>query len=80
MYDPITGMQRLPLDLQSWPADLESTPASTRAEEIPFWLIMPRKEVSVRGEGKRRRGKLQEKGGHALPEGELLSYDGGGRR
>ena len=44
--------ERLPLDLQSWPADLERTPAATRPEEIPFWLVVPRKEVSVRGQGK----------------------------
>jgi len=43
--------ERLPLDLQSWPSDLEKRPAETRKEEIPFWLIVPRKEVSVRGQG-----------------------------
>ncbi|HWB80749.1 MAG TPA: hypothetical protein VG755_37560 [Nannocystaceae bacterium] len=44
--------ERLPLDEQSWPIDLERTPAATRAEEIPFWIVMPRKETSVRGQGK----------------------------
>jgi hypothetical protein len=44
--------ERLPLDFQSWPSDLEKTAAKARPEEIPFWLIVPRKEVSVRGQGK----------------------------
>ncbi|MBC8067771.1 MAG: hypothetical protein IAG13_05500, partial [Deltaproteobacteria bacterium] len=43
--------KRLPLDEQSWPADLERTPATARAEEIPFWIVMPRKETSVRSKG-----------------------------
>lgn len=43
---------RLPLDLQSWPNDLDLAPAEARPEEIPFWVVVPRKEVSVRAEGK----------------------------
>lgn len=43
---------RLPLDAQSWPTTLNDLPAELRAESIPFWLTMPRKEVSARGEGK----------------------------
>lgn len=44
--------ERLPLDMQSWPSDLEKTAKAGRPEEIPFWLIVPRKEASVRGQGK----------------------------
>jgi hypothetical protein len=42
----------LPLNLQSWPRDLWSTPAPARSETVRFWLTVPRKEVSVRGQGK----------------------------
>lgn len=42
---------RLPLDLQSWPNDLGTRPARARAEEVRFWLTVPRKEVSGRGAG-----------------------------
>lgn len=42
----------LPLDAQSWPNDLVTRPASARSEDITFWLTMPRKEVSARGEGR----------------------------
>jgi len=43
--------ERLPLDLQSWPHTLDHLPAETRKEEIPFWAVMPRKEISGRGQG-----------------------------
>lgn len=46
------NLKRLPLDLQSWPNDLATKPVKGRAEEIPFWVVVPRKEVSVRGQGK----------------------------
>lgn len=42
----------LPLDDQSWPPDLSTTPAATRPETVYFWLTVPRREVSARGEGK----------------------------
>ena len=42
----------LPFNDQSWPADLDSKPAPTRGERVYFYLSVPRKEVSVRGEGK----------------------------
>lgn len=42
---------RLNLDLQSWPADLYAKAVDARTEEIPFWVTLPRKEVSVRGQG-----------------------------
>ena len=41
----------LPYDAQSWPGDLDSAVAPTRSEDVYFWLTVPRKEVSVRGEG-----------------------------
>ncbi|HIA05075.1 MAG TPA: hypothetical protein EYN66_24795 [Myxococcales bacterium] len=37
---------------QSWPPDLTTKPAKTRSERIWFHLIVPRKEISARGEGK----------------------------
>jgi hypothetical protein len=42
----------LPWDEQSWPNDLHQKPANARAERVYFWLTVPRKEISVRGEGK----------------------------
>ncbi len=44
--------ERLNEDLQSWPDTLDHIPAETRSEEVPFWIVMPRKEVSARSEGK----------------------------
>lgn len=41
----------LPLDLQSWPQDLTEKAAPTRSEDVFFWLVMPRKEVSARMHG-----------------------------
>jgi len=42
----------LPLDDQSWPADLSVTPAKARSERVYFTISVPRKEVSVRKDGK----------------------------
>lgn len=42
----------LPYNEQSWPQDLTITPAKAHAERVYFTLAVPRKEVSVRGEGK----------------------------
>lgn len=42
----------LPFNDQSWPPDLDRKPVKARSEKIYFWLTLPRKEVSVRGEGK----------------------------
>jgi hypothetical protein len=42
----------LDLNLQSWPPDLDRVPAQARPETVHFWLSVPRKEVSARGEGK----------------------------
>ncbi len=42
----------LPLNDQSWPPDLDRVPAEAEPETIYFTLAVPRKEVSVRGEGK----------------------------
>jgi hypothetical protein len=35
-----------------WPVDLDRVPAEARAEDVTFWLSIPRKESSARGEGK----------------------------
>lgn len=43
---------RLNEDLQSWPNTLDHVPVELRSEEVPFWVVMPRKEVSERSEGK----------------------------
>lgn len=42
----------LPLDAQSWPQDLTTTPAKTRSETVYAHLLIPRKEISARGQGK----------------------------
>ena len=42
----------LPLDAQSWPNDVATKPAKARSEDVYFWLTMPRREVSARGQGK----------------------------
>lgn len=42
----------LPFDDQSWPADLHSKKAEALSETVYFTLSVPRKEISVRGEGK----------------------------
>lgn len=42
----------LHFDEQSWPEDLATKPAQDRPEEVHFWLTVPRKEISARGEGK----------------------------
>jgi len=42
----------LPHEAQSWPEDLDRVKVNARNEDVYFWLTVPRKEVSVRGEGK----------------------------
>lgn len=42
----------LPFDDQSWPKDLHGKKAQARSETVYFTLSVPRKEVSVRKEGK----------------------------
>ena len=42
----------LSLDTQAWPADLDLLPANARGETVRFHLVVPRKEVSDRGDGK----------------------------
>ncbi len=41
----------LPLNDMSWPEDLTINPAPARAEDVFTWLVVPRKEVSARGNG-----------------------------
>jgi hypothetical protein len=53
LYDRVDAAGNpLPKNDQSWPADLHRVPAKARAERVYFTLVMPRREVSVRGEGK----------------------------
>lgn len=66
----------LSLDDQSWPTDLERRPAKTRAEEIPFWVVVPRKEVSSRGQGKMAPVMLLGHGYTGNRAGELLGFAG----
>jgi hypothetical protein len=40
----------LPWNDQSWPPDLDRVAAEPRTERIYFWLAMPRREASARGE------------------------------
>ena len=40
-----------PFNLQSWPQNLAQQPAATRSEDVFFWAMIPRKEVSVRAAG-----------------------------
>lgn len=42
----------LPYDAQSWPGNLHSDPAPLYSERVYFTLAVPRKEVSVRKDGK----------------------------
>lgn len=42
----------LPLSAQNWPTDLTTKAAAARAERVYFHLMVPRKEISARGEGK----------------------------
>lgn len=42
----------LPLDAQSWPQNLAREKAPARSETVYFWLTIPRKEISARGDGK----------------------------
>jgi len=39
----------LPFDAQSWPQDLDRIPAKTRSERVYFYMTVPRREVSDRG-------------------------------
>jgi dienelactone hydrolase len=42
----------LPFNQQSWPPDLSVTPVTPRKERVYFHMMVPRKEISARGEGK----------------------------
>lgn len=45
--------ERIPMNAQSWPDDLDRVPLDgARAETVYFTLVVPRKEASVRGEGR----------------------------
>jgi pimeloyl-ACP methyl ester carboxylesterase len=51
---PIEGEdgEMLPYDAQIWPPDLDTKPAPMRSETVHFTVVVPRKEISARGEGK----------------------------
>lgn len=66
----------LPLDQQSWPQDLFSKTAPARGEQVYFWLVMPRKEVSARGEGKPVPVVLLGHGYGSNRVGELIGFSG----
>ncbi|MEM6296079.1 MAG: hypothetical protein AAGA54_32700 [Myxococcota bacterium] len=68
--------QPLNLDLQSWPSDLHRQPVSARAEEVPFWAVIPRKEVSARGEGKMAPVVLLGHGYTSNRVGEIIGFSG----
>lgn len=40
----------LPFNAQSWPGDLDRVPAAAVGEDVTFWLTVPRREISPRGE------------------------------
>ena len=42
----------IPYNNQRWPNDLDTKVATARDEPVYFWLTVPRKEVSPRGQGK----------------------------
>lgn len=67
---------RMPLNRQSWPNDLDRVPAPARAETIQFWLVMPRKENSLRGEGKQVPVVLLGHGYATDRIGETLAFSG----
>ncbi len=68
--------KRLNLDLQSWPRELSLNQVEARSEEIPFWVVMPRKEVSARGEGKMVPLVLLGHGYGSNRVGELIGFSG----
>lgn len=68
--------QRLSLDAQVWPTTLDTEPVRPRAESIPFWLSVPRKEVSVRGEGKQAPLVILGHGYTSNRAGEMIGFGG----
>ncbi len=64
------------LDLQSWPGDLHREHANARGERVPFWAVIPRKETSVRGEGKMAPIVLLGHGYGSNRVGELIGFSG----
>ena len=68
--------QPLNLDLQSWPIDMDRNPVAARPEEVPFWAVIPRKEVSVRGEGKMAPIVLLGHGYGSNRVGEMIGFSG----
>ncbi|MBL4688925.1 MAG: hypothetical protein JKY37_30320 [Nannocystaceae bacterium] len=67
---------RLSLDLQSWPDTLDYVPAEVRSEEIPWWVVMPRKEVSARAKHEQLPLVLLGHGYGSNRAGELMGFAG----
>ncbi len=67
---------RLGLDLQSWPNTLDYVPAEVRGEEIPWWVVMPRKEVSARANNEQLPLVLLGHGYGSNRAGELMGFAG----
>ncbi len=67
---------RMPLDEQSWPTTLAHEAATARHEEIPFWLMVPRKEVSVRRDGNMAPLVILGHGYTSNRAGELIGFGG----
>lgn len=66
----------LNLELQSWPQDLDRVPAPTRSETIYYWLVMPRKEVSGRGQNQQIPVVLLGHGYGSNRAGEVIAFGG----
>jgi hypothetical protein len=66
----------LTLDEQSWPQDLDRKPVPLRSETIYYWLIMPRKEASDRGQGKQVPVVLLGHGYGSNRVGETIAFAG----
>jgi hypothetical protein len=66
----------LNLELQSWPQDLDRVPAPARSESIYYWLVMPRKEVSGRGENQQVPVLLLGHGYGSNRVGEVIGFAG----
>ncbi|MEX1365723.1 MAG: hypothetical protein AB1Z98_21525 [Nannocystaceae bacterium] len=67
---------RLSLDDQVWPSTLDTDPAEPRTESIPFWLTVPRKEVSARGQGRMTPLVILGHGYGSTRSGEIISFGG----
>ncbi|MCB9568978.1 MAG: hypothetical protein H6710_17475 [Myxococcales bacterium] len=70
------GGEPLSLELQSWPQDLDRLPVKLRSESVYYWLVVPRKEVSIRGQGKQAPIVLLGHGYGSNRVGETIGFAG----